>query len=47
MTASREINKSKSELRKASKSDLGEDPNTNERAIITNELHIPTPMLEP
>jgi hypothetical protein len=39
MSVSRKINQSKRGLRKAPKSDLGENPNTNERAIM-HELDI-------
>ncbi len=46
MTASRKLNKSKGGLRKAPKSDLGDDPNTDERAIM-HELYISALMPEP
>ncbi len=46
MSLSRKINKSKRGLRKAPKSDLGEDPNTDERAIM-HELDISALMPQP
>jgi hypothetical protein len=46
MSLSRKINKSKRGLRKAPKSDLGEDLNTDERAIM-HELDISALMPEP